>query len=53
MRSAALYGVNKQAQYDEDFATGPFLLKSVTEHGCGGAANGAGYIPMYEKPIVN
>lgn len=52
MRSAALYCVDKQAHYDEDFAAGAFLLKSITEHGCGDGANGDGYIPMYEQPIV-
>lgn len=48
MRPAALYCVDKQAHYHEDFASGAFLLKSITQYGCGGGAEAAGYIPTYE-----
>lgn len=49
MRSAALYCLDKQAHYEEDFASDEeILLKSITEHGCGDKANGAGNIPTYE-----
>lgn len=44
-----LYCLDKQARYDEGFASDEaILLKSITEHGCGDKANGAGNVPTYE-----